>query len=353
VILISSTLDHDASVLKVVQLLEQRGADVVVLTPMVLERPSALTIAGADRGRAECILRVGDRSIDLRDVHSAWLWRGWCPDPLLERHHRLAGRPADWRFFNGEWASFHKGLSLLLSQLGTFCVNPPPWNVAFEEKCCQLALAAQAGLTIPPTLFTTCLSVTREFAEAHAGLAGLVYKPFRSFVKEMEVADGEQTRVARLLTNRIAVADLVETEGLVPTPGIFQPYIPKSFELRTAIVGRRLFTCAIHSQQSPRSREDWRRYDIPNTPYVPHELPESVAASLLRLMDRMGLVFGSADMIVTPEGEHVFLEVNPNGQFDFVAKLAGLPIYEHLAQMLISGTPDYAFEEEVAACGSL
>jgi len=349
-ILISSTYEGDPTVVNLVRVLEQRGADVALLTPAVLEQPSALTIAGAGR-RADCVLRVGGRSIDLREVHSAWLWRGWTLDPSLHRHHRLAGRAAEWRFFRAEWTAFHKGVCMLLSKLGTFCVNPPPWNLAFEEKCCQLALAVESGLAIPATLFTTCLAVARDFAEAEGAAAGVVYKPFRSFFVEREVAGAEAPRIAKLLTNRLAPADLVESEGLVPTPGIFQPYIPKQFEVRATIVGRRLLACAIHSQQSQRSREDWRRYDVPNTPYVPYELPDGVAAGLLRLMERMGLVFGSADLIVTPDGEHVFLEVNPNGQFDFVAKLAGLPIYEHLAEMLIAGTPDYAFQE-VVACGS-
>jgi hypothetical protein len=42
-------------------------------------------------------------------------------------------------------------------------------------------------------------------------------------------------------------------------------------------------------------------------------------------------------MIVTPDGNYVFLEVNPNGQFDWVARRAGLPIYEALADLLIAG----------------
>lgn len=348
-ILISAAFDHDPSARTVLQLLEQRGADVVMLTPAVLQEPSSLTISGARHGRADCVLRVGDRTIDLRDVRSAWLWRGWRPDPLVERFHPLAGRPAEWRFYNGEWALFHKGLCMLLSQLGAFCVNPPPWNVAFEEKCAQLAMAADAGLAIPTTLYTARPSTARALADAHGG--SIVYKPFRAFVVEREVVDGQPTRVAKLLTNRIAAADLVETDDLLPTPGIFQPYVSKDVELRIAVVGRRLFACAIHSQLSERSREDWRRYDIENTPYVPYELPADVAGALLRLMERMGLVFGSADMIVTPEGEHVFLEVNPNGQFDFMARLAGLPVYEHLAAMLAAATPDYAIEE-VATCGS-
>jgi glutathione synthase/RimK-type ligase-like ATP-grasp enzyme len=63
-------------------------------------------------------------------------------------------------------------------------------------------------------------------------------------------------------------------------------------------------------------------------------------------MDRLGLVFGSIDMILTPQGDYVFLEINPNGQFDFVARLAGLPIYEHLAAMLLAGKVQYSIASE-------
>jgi hypothetical protein len=38
---------------------------------------------------------------------------------------------------------------------------------------------------------------------------------------------------------------------------------------------------------------------------------------------------------VTPEGDHVFLEVNPGGQFDWIAAKTGYPLYERLAELLI------------------
>jgi hypothetical protein len=51
----------------------------------------------------------------------------------------------------------------------------------------------------------------------------------------------------------------------------------------------------------------------------------------------MSLGFGSLDFIVTPDGEHVFLEVNPVGQFGWIVEQTGLPIYERLAELLIDG----------------
>jgi glutathione synthase/RimK-type ligase-like ATP-grasp enzyme len=348
-ILILTQFEDDPSVCRLSQLLCDRGADPVIVSTSTIERPSALVIANDPSGGTRSVLRLGDREIDLGEVRSAWLWRGWQPHPLEERFRTLVTRPAQWRFFEQQWQTFYRGFSLLLAQRGVFCVNPPPWNTAFEEKCCQLALAAEIGLAIPPTLFTTRLPAARAFSDEHGG--SLVYKPFRPYLRMIGAESNRPSRLQRLLTNRVTPEQLVEGEGFLPTPGIFQPYVDKRLELRVVAVGRHLFACAIHSQRSERAREDWRRYDLDNTPHEPYELPADVAAKLRALMGRLGLVYGAIDLIVTPAGEHVFLEINPNGQFDWVAELAGLPIYEHLAAMLLAGKVA-ELEPAVAARGA-
>jgi glutathione synthase/RimK-type ligase-like ATP-grasp enzyme len=350
-ILILTRFEADPTVVRLSRVLRAAGAEPVIVAPTTLEGPAAFFIANDPAGGARSWLRLADREIDLRTVRAAWLWRSWRPEPLDPRHGDLAQQRYEWRFFENEWAAFHQGFSLTLARHGVFCVNPPPANTAFEEKCCQLWLAAEVGLSIPPTLYTTRLPLVRDFYDAHGG--SIIYKSFRAHFHLTGAQGDGSPRLARLLTNRVRADDLVEPPDFRPTPGVFQPYVEKRVELRVVVVGRRLFACAIHSQQSDRSREDWRRYDFDRTPYEPYDLPPDIAAKLRALMDRLGLVFGSVDLIVTPDGEHVFLEVNPNGQFDFVAQLAGLPIYEHLAAMLLAGRVDYAVEaaREVAHAG--
>ena len=51
-------------------------------------------------------------------------------------------------------------------------------------------------------------------------------------------------------------------------------------------------------------------------------------------MARLGLVYGAIDMRRTPEGRHVFLEVNPAGQWLFVERFSGQPITAALASLL-------------------
>ena len=66
----------------------------------------------------------------------------------------------------------------------------------------------------------------------------------------------------------------------------------------------------------------------------PARLPGPVAARLRRLLRRLGLLYAAADLRRTDGGEHLFLEVNPSGQFLFVEERTGQPIAEALCDLL-------------------
>lgn len=334
-IVIFTHTKSDVTLQRLVQVLQERGAAHIVLDPDIIEDKSSLLIEKMPSGAVNCSLRLPGGPLRLSEVRSAWIWRSWQRFEEEPKLLDLATKPREWAFYRAEWVTFCRGLTLTLAYLGVFCVNRPPFNLAFEEKCCQLFLAAKVGLDIPSTLFTARPSLAREFHETLG--ESIIYKPFRTYAHVIETAADQPIRTSILYTSRVDPEDLVESADDIPTPGIFQPYIEKAFELRVVIVGRRLFACAIHSQQSEVSRDDWRRYDLENTPYEPHELPADIAAKLRALMDELDLVYGCIDMIVTPDGKYVFLEINPNGQFDWVAQRTGLPIYEALADLLIAG----------------
>ena len=52
-------------------------------------------------------------------------------------------------------------------------------------------------------------------------------------------------------------------------------------------------------------------------------------------MQRLGLRYGAADFRVAPDGDLVFLEVNPAGQWLFVEYATGQPIAAALADLLV------------------
>lgn len=337
-ILIVAAYAQDPTVVRLRKVLEAQGEPPVVLDTQQVEQSVAVHVS-REGGRAGLQLQLGERRIDASGLRSAWLWRGWQRLPQDPALGRLPPKSKELAFYKREWSAFCSGFGLALKAAGVFCVNPPPFNLAYEEKCAQLLVAAQEGLAVPSTLYTADLRYAREFHGEHGG--SIIYKPFTPYISASGGTPERPARVATLYTSRVKEEDLLDAEGRVPTPGIFQPYVDKLLELRVVIVGRRLFACAIHSQASSRTKTDWRRYDFDNVRHKPYELPAEVGARLLRVMDRLGLVFGSVDMIVTREGQYVFLEVNPNGQFDWIAQMAGFPLYENLASMLRAGSMDY------------
>lgn len=99
-------------------------------------------------------------------------------------------------------------------------------------------------------------------------------------------------------------------------PSLVQSYVDKKYELRIFYLNERIYSMAILSQADKKTQVDFRNYnkEKPNRT-VPFKLPKIIAEKLKKLMKRLHLNSGSIDMIVTPNNQFVFLEVNPIGQF--------------------------------------
>jgi glutathione synthase/RimK-type ligase-like ATP-grasp enzyme len=52
---------------------------------------------------------------------------------------------------------------------------------------------------------------------------------------------------------------------------------------------------------------------------------------------RLGLCYGAIDMVLTPDGRYVFLEINPNGQYLWIENLTGLHISDAICALLTTG----------------
>ena len=97
-----------------------------------------------------------------------------------------------------------------------------------------------------------------------------------------------------------------------------------------------MFAAALYSQEIEKGRLDWRRATL-SIRHEKYKLPIAIERQLLKLIDNFDLKYAAIDMIVTPDGEYVFLEVNPNGQFGWIEDKVGFPLYGALADLLISG----------------
>ena len=115
-------------------------------------------------------------------------------------------------------------------------------------------------------------------------------------------------------------------------PVIFQEYVEALVDLRVTVVGREIFPAAIHSQETAYPIDF--RIDISRARIESTTLPEQVSNRLLALMDRLGLSYGAIDMRLTPDGRHVFLEINPAGQWLFIERATNQPMAAALARLL-------------------
>ncbi len=109
------------------------------------------------------------------------------------------------------------------------------------------------------------------------------------------------------------------------------------------MVGGNAFACKIDSQQMDKTsgQIDWRQglnCGLKHTEYV---LPSSIANFCREFLHKLHLNFGCFDFIVTPKGEYVFLECNPNGQWLWIEQETGMEISKCIANTLVTHDKKY------------
>jgi len=216
------------------------------------------------------------------------------------------------------WSETHEALQGAWLGFECFWMNHPVADEASQRKLRQLQLARRVGLTIPDTLITNQPAEALNFIEHH-GLGRVIRKAFRILPQ------------APSLTTIIQQEHLAQIESVRLAPVIFQKFIPCQLDLRITAVDGELFAAAI---KTPAEFEADYRVGLGQATFSKYDLPDKVAEQLLALMDQLTISYGAIDMRVTPEGEHVFFEVNPAGEYLFVADRTDLPIAQAIAACL-------------------
>jgi hypothetical protein len=243
--------------------------------------------------------------------------------------------PADLPFVQREWRQCLRGVWATIAPRA-FWVNPVLAADRGESKLAQLALAAEVGLSIPPTLCSSDPDRIRAFLRSHPGQT--IYKPFTA--TQWRTEEG----TAYLFT-AVVDEDELDDESLRACPGLFQPRIDKSHELRVTFMGQHTFVTRLDSQSLAVAQVDWRA-GTRALALSRDALPAEVEARCRALMARFGLVFACFDFIVTPRGEHVFLELNQMGQFLWLEELdPSLRLLDAFCAMLTQARPDFEWSE--------
>jgi len=182
----------------------------------------------------------------------------------------------------------------------------------------QMQRAARMGFEVPASLIANRRADVEAFREAAAD--GIVFKALSSAALAGDEVAPEERIAGTLPTTRITTEHDDALDAVAEQPCFFQHYVPKRHELRVTVIGDALFAARIHSQDDPRTATDWRDMAAAIR-YEAAALPAEVARRCLDFVHSYGLTFGALDLIVTPQGDYVFLENNPVGQFLFVEQL--------------------------------
>jgi len=310
VLIIAQVRDEHAQAVK--SHLERMGNEAYVFDTSLFPESAHLAMRyQCCNNRRSLQLEVQGKTVEAERFGSVW-WRRPQPPQLSEQMLRQSHRA----FAANE---IYEAMTGLWQTLDVAWVNDPARDQIAQRKAYQLKVAQEVGLRIPATLMTNDPTEARRFVDAR-GYRDIAYKSFSSTVDEWR-----ETRLMK-------VEEMVLLDYVQHAPVIFQHYVEARYDLRITAVGERLFPAAIHSQQTEYKVDS--RIDIGSAKVEGVDIPDEVEDRLLELKRRLGLVFGAIDMRLTPQGDYIFLEINPAGQFMYIEAATGLPIAAAVAEEL-------------------
>lgn len=320
ILILTARDDPHADVVSAI--LTARGVPHVRFDPGDIPRDAEFSVDLDERGGLRRKIMRSEGEIDLEKVRCLWFRRPSRPTPL--------DSVCDEATRTYVMAECENVLDTLWDSLG--CPSLPAPKPVFrraETKLGQLMMAASVGFDIPATLLSNSPAAALDFRDAN---------PHRLISKLPSGVVARSFGISQFFrfTEEVRRSDLLALHSLRHAPVIFQSYVDKAVELRVTVVGERVFAAEIHSQTTRHTKLDWRHYDSADTPVRHHDLPPDIARSCREVVGRFGLRYGAIDLIVTPEGRYVFVELNPNGQYLWIEQITQLPISDAIADELVA-----------------
>jgi len=196
-----------------------------------------------------------------------------------------------------------------------------------EHKVYQLEVAQNMPFIIPKTIITNDPFEVRNFF--YKCKNGMIIKPlYLGFINNPK-------NPQNIFTSIVTENDLEDVESVSFAPSIFQERVLKQYDIRVTVVGERVFTAKIETNDLPANIPDWRFAATEKLHHEKYILPNEIEDICIELVKRLELDFGAIDLAFDNEGNYVFFEINPNGQWAWLESLLGFPISEAIVNRLI------------------
>jgi len=269
-----------------------------------------------DNGKYVLVDQGKDFSLNLLDVTSVYFRR---PEVNENFNDLTVG---ERNFVRSELLFVLEGLYKLLKK--AFWVNTVEAIRSAENKVYQLVLAKEIGFQLPKSIITNVTSDARAFYLNNKERC--IIKPIKSGL----VAGSDEEGV--IFTNEVKL-DSQNIERIQRCPVYLQSMILKQGDIRTTVVGNKIFAAMIHSQEVVESQVDWRKSSLPLR-HTKITLPADIIEKCLQLTKKLNLNFGAIDFILDEDGNYIFLEINPNGQWAWIEKQLNYCISDEITTLL-------------------
>ncbi len=281
--------------------------------------------------------KIDEDFYDYDEISFFWYRKHYL---VLEEDFKL-NHPVDFSeseylvyLFRNELKAVHDYIIYKLQQK-TFLGN---YHQANANKLISFDMAKKVGFKIPETY----VSNSTEFLKLK--LAGKrIVKPIQDLF-EAKIKGVKEYAFFSKITE--VDSDYFEPFADRIFPSCLQELIPKKVEIRSFFIMGEIYSMAIFSQMDEQTKLDFRQYnwDRPNR-CVPYKLPKNIEIKIINFMNLMDLNTGSLDIILTPDNEYVFLEVNPSGQYGMVEYNCFYPLNKIIATKMKEAYNAHRYEK--------
>lgn len=267
---------------------------------------------------ADFVLKFKNHSdVVFTNIKSYWYSRGVI-SPYLSANEDIEQIR---NYINNEFLALNDYIHILLDKkksIGSF-------RKSNLNKLYCLEIAKNVGFFIPNTLITNSKTALFSFSKKGSIISKGIDSVLRFVNKNVSYFS---------YTNEVKKKHISSLREFF-FYSLFQQKVAKKYELRVFYFDKKCFSMAIFSQNDNKTKIDFRNYndDLPNR-FVPYLLPINVQVMITNFMNILELNTGSIDLIVTPDNQYYFLEVNPDGQFGFVSDACNYYLENQIANFL-------------------
>ncbi len=261
--------------------------------------------------------QVLNKTIDLSEVKSVYYRR---PELTVNPEGLSEG---EVNFIYNELYFTLEGLYKILDN--AFWLNKVQAIRNAENKIYQLLEARKIGFEVPHSVTTNNQNAALNF---YGNYNEWIVQPIQpGFLLALTTEEGV------LFTSKIILNE-ENINRIGSCPIYLQNLIEKKGDVRVTVIGNKLFSAFIHSQECEDSKTDWRQATHP-LGHSSIELPPEIQSKCLELVRRLSLNFAAIDFILDQNGHFVFLEINPNGQWAWIEKRLNYSISDEITNLLL------------------